>query len=344
MKIFIALNIKETPYGGSHIFLRTLRNYFRKNDQYTDNSSLADVILFDSCQNIPTVLSLKKKFPEKLFIHRIDGPIQLYNNEKDLRDRITYLTDTLISDATIFQSYWSMNKNYMLSLKKNNFHAVIRNASDPSIFNNNAKVQLSNDKKIRIISSSWSSNWKKGFDVYKWLDDNLNFNFFEMTFVGNTPVRFSNINHISVVDSKEISNIIKKHDIYITASHNDPCSNSLIEALSCGLPAIARNEGGHPEIIGKGGELFDQPHEIPTLLNTIANNYETYQQLIQQPTIDEIGKKYYEFINNIYQATQLGEYLPKKLTQFSYLKLFLRVFFWRLQSKVVTYFNNVISS
>ena len=45
-------------------------------------------------------------------------------------------------------------------------------------------------------------------------------------------------------------------------SQDDPCSNSLIEALHCGLPAIVLNSGGHPEIIGNAGVKFKNRKEI----------------------------------------------------------------------------------
>ena len=32
--------------------------------------------------------------------------------------------------------------------------------------------------------------------------------------------------------------------------HNDPCPNTVIEALSCGLPILYSNSGGVPELVG----------------------------------------------------------------------------------------------
>jgi len=87
--------------------------------------------------------------------------------------------------------------------------------------------------KVKLIASSWSNNWRKGFDIYRFLDENLDFSKYEMTFVGNSPVKFKNIKQIPPVESRDLAELLRTHHIYITASQNDPCSNSLIEALSC---------------------------------------------------------------------------------------------------------------
>jgi len=37
---------------------------------------------------------------------------------------------------------------------------------------------------------------------------------------------------------------------YIMTKHNDPCPNTVIEALSCGLPVLYSHSGGVPELVG----------------------------------------------------------------------------------------------
>ena len=39
-----------------------------------------------------------------------------------------------------------------------------------------------------------------------------------------------------------------KHKIYLTGSKNDPCSNSLLEALALKLPSIVFDSGGHKDL------------------------------------------------------------------------------------------------
>jgi len=95
--------------------------------------------------------------------------------------------------------------------------------------------------------------------------------------------------------------MLKSHDIYITASRNDPCSNALIEALACGLPALYLNDGGHPELVRAGGLPFNHEEEILPQLEKLVENYESFQRLITVPSLDSVAQKYLSIIREIVQ-------------------------------------------
>src|SRR5262245_50300514 len=87
-----------------------------------------------------------------------------------------------------------------------------------------------------------------------------------------------------------------RHDIYLTASQNDPCSNALVEALSCGLPAVYFRDGGHPELVEFGGIGFHTPEEIPAALERLVASYEAFQRSIWVDSIDECAQKYIDCV------------------------------------------------
>jgi glycosyltransferase involved in cell wall biosynthesis len=93
--------------------------------------------------------------------------------------------------------------------------------------------------------------------------------------------------------------LLRNHDIYITASKNDPCSNALIEALSCGLPAIYYEDGGHPELVKAGGLAFRTEEEILTQLDDMVENYETFQNLISVSKLEDVAGKYIQIAREI---------------------------------------------
>jgi glycosyltransferase involved in cell wall biosynthesis len=322
MKIIILFSLKKNmPAGGGNQFLNALAKYFTDNGCYTEDIEEADVVLFNSYQYIRDVAQMKKKYPSKIFVHRIDGPIRLYNNANDRRDFITNAANRFIADATIFQSNWSQIENFKLGLHHNDFETIIINAPDPILFNRIEKLAFSLERKINLIATSWSPNWNKGFKTYQWIDSHLNFNRYNMTFVGRSPVRFNNIREIPALPSQSLAEHLKCSDIFITASSKDPCSNSLIEALHCGLPALAYNDGGHPDILGAGGICFDIPEEIPARLERLIQNYGTYQSQINVPSLNSVGKKYSNFIESIVSAVRVGKHVPKKLSPINHLKI-----------------------
>jgi glycosyltransferase involved in cell wall biosynthesis len=77
-----------------------------------------------------------------------------------------------------------------------------------------------------------------------------------------------------------------------------------LEALHCGLPAVGPDQSSTPELIGRGGETFSRPGEIPDLLEKIAKNYYGYQTNIYNPSIEEVGKRYYDFMTRVESAKE----------------------------------------
>jgi glycosyltransferase involved in cell wall biosynthesis len=332
VKICILYNFIEGPWGGGNQFLKALRDFYKEKGYYSESPKEAQCIIFNSHQCLDEVFSAKNKYPEKLFIHRVDGPIYYVRGKDRPVDKSIYLSNNLIADGTVFQSKWSRDKNYELGIKRSPYETIIMNAPEPSIFNREGKRKP--DKKLRLIATSWSGNVRRGFDIYRYLDDHLDFSRYEMTFVGNSPVEFKNIKWIKPVPSQELAGILREHDIYITASRNDPCSNALIEALHCGLLAVARNDGGHPEIIGKAGALFEDEEGAIDAIDKVAQNYMYYQTQIKLPTIDEIGQRYYDFALSIYQDYSNGDYHPRHLNLLNLMRFRINAAYWKNQTKL----------
>ena len=294
MKVHILYNTTDLPHGGGNQFLKGLRKQFIDLDAYTFDAKLADVFLFNSHHNLDLVKNLKEKYGDKKFIHRIDGPMRLYNTASDNRDFVVYRANSELADGTIFQSEWSYNANLALGFTSLRPTAVIHNSIDLDVFNC-ADISNRNSGKIRLISCSFSPNLKKGYRAYQFIDEHLDFNQFEYVFAGNSPVRFRNIKNLGCLDSINLATELRKSDIYVTASENDPCSNSLLEAMSCGLKILALNSGGHPEIIGDDNSLFDSHRG---LLEKITN-HDTLNNPRQLSTMKSVAMKYLEFFDNV---------------------------------------------
>ncbi len=330
MKVHFIYQLQDGPFGGGNQFLKALKKHALMRGVYTENLAEADVVLYNSFEYMPQAAAAKLRYPEKVFIHRVDGPIRLYNIMSDQRDRLVNLTNSLMADGTVFQSNWSRLQNLKFGLQKSPFRQTIVNAPDPVVFNTNGRILFSPLRKIRLICSSWSPNWKKGFLAYQRLDQLLDFTRIEMLFIGNSPVSFRNIEVRGPVGSSELARALKAADIYITASQSDPCSNSLLEALHCGLPCIALRDGGHPEIIGEGGALFEEVEQVPAIIDSMAGAYESYRSKISVLHIDSVGNQYLSFMQQILDRVLFRDCQPKCLSRFGYARIMGAHMLWRL--------------
>ncbi len=291
--ITIFHDFKPPPTGGGSQFLKALWGEFERRGLRVENnifSHTTRACLFNSF-NFDFDRLRKWRHVGFRMVHRVDGPIRVYREWDDGTDSHIQQLNEELADVTIFQSQYSLRKSTEIGLQ---FKApvVIMNAVDPQTFHAHGRIVFDRKRKIRLISSSWSDNPNKGAATYKWLEEHLNWERFEYTFVGRSPIRFQRIRMIPPVPPEQVANFLRQHDIYITASQHEACSNSVLEALSCGLPVICVESGSNLEIVGEAGLGFFTQEEIPELLERLVNNYEEYQARISLPTLSEVADQY----------------------------------------------------
>ncbi|MDP2950924.1 MAG: glycosyltransferase [bacterium] len=325
MKIDILFDFEKSAGGGKQ-FLKALQKDFLSLGASAESPKEADVFLFNSYHNLKEVVGLKKKYPNKTFIHRL-GPVFHFHRGKrwKLVDKTVLDLSQRIADGFIFQSTWSLNEAKKLGFKADEAsYQVILNWPDKSIFYPlKEKVFKGGFQKIKLIATSWSSNRNKGFEVYKFLDANLNFNKYEMLFLGNLPLglTFKNIKRLPAVSSSEVAEHLRASDIFIFAGKDEACSNALIEALACGLPCLAFKSSSNPEVLGAGGELFESPPDLLNKLEKIVKNYHIYQNHLPVYLIQNTAKAYLQFIQRLSTIRQRGQIKSKRISFKAKLKL-----------------------
>ena len=118
---------------------------------------------------------------------------------------------------------------------------------------------------VRVIASSWSREPAEGRATRSpgWIGTSTPRGS-TVTFVGQSAAaRSSDVRHVGPSTPKSVARLLREHDVYLAASRDDPCSNALLEALACGLPAAYLDSGGHPELVGDGGLPFEAPRRDP---------------------------------------------------------------------------------
>ncbi len=321
LKIHIVYNFTDAPFGGSNQFLKALKNYFIHQNVYSEQIEQADVIILNSHlfgqgkTLFDIIWKNRRLFQQKTILHRVDGPVSLYQaNNRFSVDKYVFKINRLVADGTIFQSAWSQKKCKEVGIPQKVFELVTFNAPDPSIFfSSNIELPKSGDK-FKIIATSWSTNPNKGFDIYEFLDNHLDFDKYEMTFVGRSPIAFKNIRLTDPLPSPQVAEQLRDHHLFISASFLEACSNSLLEAVHCGCVPVARDTSSHPEMIEKSGVLFQDSSDILDAIDTAAEQYSVLKANLKLPTLEEIGTRYYEFCQTVHEEC------PNKEKSLTFLK------------------------
>jgi glycosyltransferase involved in cell wall biosynthesis len=280
------------PSGGGNQFLRALAGELQRRGLQVERNRLGRTTRAALLNSFNFDAGRVRRLirPDVRVAHRIDGPVAAYRGFDDGADELIAAINAEFAEITIVQSQYSLRKHRELGISLRD-PVVIPNAVDPGIFYP-PPARRPRERPLRLIASSWSDNRGKGSETLQWLDAHLEDGRVVVTFVGRTQATFRRIRSIGAVDSVRLAALLREHDAYIAPSVNDPCSNALLEALACGLPAIYRASGGHPEIVGDAGVPFAHEDELPAAIERLEDEYETLRAAISVPTIDRVADEY----------------------------------------------------
>ena len=290
MKISIGTKVVEGPFGGGNNFLKNLIIFLKDQghdviDHLRDDD--IDIILLtnplidsetSTYNNFDINFYTKFKNPKAITFQRI--------NECDERKGTTGINTKLSKfnkfiDINIFVSSWLKDnfRNFSLYSKES---YIIKGGPSEKIFNTIDKKFWDKKQRLKIVTHHWSSNYMKGYGVYKSLDellekDNMKKQY-EFTFIGNLPkdIQFSNSRVLKPLHGLSLAQELKSHDVYLTASLNEPSGNHHMEGAMCGLPILYIKSGALPEYCGKYGIEFNNKN-LENSLQEMSKNYSKFK-------------------------------------------------------------------
>ena len=286
-------DFEPAPSGGGHQFLRALVRELEGRALDVEHDRISGgtpACLFNSF-NFDFARLRRFARDDCRMVHRIDGPIGVYRGFDDGTDARIAEINAELADATVLQSEYSFRKHAELGIELRE-PVVVRNTVDPAIFHPPATREPLEGRPLRVIASSWSQNPRKGSDVLAWLEREMNPARVAVTFVGQTSEELGRVRRVGPLDSHGVAQLLREHDVYLAPSRDDPCSNALVEALACGLPAAYLDSGGHPELVGGGGLPFREPEELPGVLARLADDLEGFRARIAVPAIADVADAY----------------------------------------------------
>ena len=326
MKVSIGSKIFEGPWGGGNLFVKNLKNYLESKgvkvifDLYDADIDL--IVLTDprkssysSTYTHKDIMNYLKYINEKAVVVQRFNECDERKNTKDVNNFM--IQANVCSDKNIFVSNW-LEEIYKRSGLTDKENQIIMTGADKEIFNNKDFHKWDEKSKFRIVTHHWGTNINKGFNEYKKLDSFIgegdNSKTFEFTFIGNLPEDFEFIhsNHIEPLHGKNLSNELKRHHLYLTASKNEPSGNHHIEAAQCGLPILYLNSGGIPEFCKGFGLPFDEKNLFESLYE-IKENYFDYREKVKSYPYDanKMCKEYYDLILDLIEKRDL--YVEKRI-------------------------------
>ena len=284
------------PAGGGHQTLRAIVGEMQRRGIRVGINTLSpqtSAVLFNSFNFDVARFEwfARRASPDCRMVHRVGAVTSLYRGYDDGTDGHVAELNSRFADATIAISHATIDMYRSIGIELVS-PEVIYNGTDPAIFHSDGRVAFDRGRKTRLIAVSWSDNPRKGGPFYRWLESQIDWDRYELTFVGNASERFERATVVPPLPSHELAALLRTQDVFVTATENDAYSNALVEALCCGLPAIYLQSGGSAEAVKEAGFGFTDWSDVPALLDRLRDEYEQRQALISLPSLQEVTDDY----------------------------------------------------
>jgi glycosyltransferase involved in cell wall biosynthesis len=241
-------------------------NFFQKLKLAIEENEYASIVGAGSFfQDIGLYSSVAKRFTLHPYVLRIDG---IYFDKKNttgdnykLNKRIFKSIDS--ASGVIFQSNFSKN---LVEYHYGKIHVpstVILNGA-PLM---NLKKLIECKKKTIVCSADWRSHKRllSIIEVVHRLRKNIDCELIVLGDTrGNKIPHYNFVRFIGSVPQDIVLTYLMQADLFIHLAWLDPCPNSVVEAISCGVPVVCSNRGGTPEIVNftSGGRVASCDNEV----------------------------------------------------------------------------------
>lgn len=301
MKIYINRNPKFGPWGGGAKTINKLWKVLQDRGHKVVGrleEGIDVIFCFDPRPNdygewYENFIQYRNQNPSTKIVQRV-GDLGTHS-----KPHLTSLVkETLsLSDYFIFPSRWSKE---WINFDGDNF-SVIDNAPMDIFYKNRRENVTLTQGNINVVTHHWSTNPKKGFDIYQKFDQWCMQSGINFYYVGQLPRDIKLTNHISPVSAEALSQVLPRFDIYLTASEEEAGANHVLEAMASGLPILYRDTGGSiVNYCSEYGEEYSDFASMIVRLRRITADYKKYKNnvLLYKDTNDSVIDEYCKIIED----------------------------------------------
>lgn len=282
MKIFIANDSKQ-GLGGGWSFISNFIRGAQGLAEFVDTIRDCDVVFIPASSMVRAeTLDLAKALNKPVFLRVDNVPRNSRNRNTGTSRLLSYFE---AAKGVIFQSRWAtqfVGEWLAWNCKKTGpTQTIIYNGVDTEIFNPGGPKEsdqrgvylysrINRDEtknwhvtwyEYQLIHRKWEESDKETAPPELWLTGQFspelveyNFDFFQ-----GEVVRYFG----AIEDQRQYANILRSASYLLAPYYNDACSNSIIEALACGVGVETfgwGHTGGTPELFKLNEEGFDWSH------------------------------------------------------------------------------------
>ena len=328
--------------GGPTTFLRNLQRYLDKhNFSYTSSLKAvkkAKVLFFPNSFHLENVKKIKGR--GGYVIQRLDGIHYPSKHGEQYLELNKNVNDIYLhySDTVIFQSRYSRAQCFAMFGERDNCSIII-NGVDKTIFYppQASRTDVPNGV-FKFITTGRFRNIDMIEPVVKALDMLKGQIEFELTVIGplvnpeiESYFKRPYLRHIESLPLETIAEELRSHDLFIYSHLNPPCPNSLVEAISCGLPVVGFDSGAMAELCffskdllsSVSGEIFQKyedfdARKLAEKITFAVEHYAHYREVALAHShlysFEECGQQYWDVFQNYLRKKR--KFLPHLLYQF----------------------------
>lgn len=353
----VYIPFEEHKYiGGPPTFLRNLNKFLAKqNYKFSPSLQKAKILFFPISFNLYEIYKFKLRGGK--VVQRLDGIHYFSHDGSKYKTENGYLKDIYryFADYVVFQSKYSKKQCFsVLGKIATDKHTVIINGVDKEIFYPKKAHRVAPKKTIKLITTGNFTSVDMLSPIVGALDliqKDSPYNL-HLYVIGPTakPLRKylerKYISYQGVLDPKEIAESLRKSDIFVYSKINPPCPNSVIEAVSTGIPVVGFRSGAMQELLPFSQDLLAfvshktfQEHQdlscarLARKIRQCIGNLGYYSKLARNNSyrysMDECAEKYSE-VFQLVQRVPAQKYKIPRNTLYFVIHLINKLFKWQV--------------